>query len=258
MRFPSAFQAEEGQDERQKTMEGLGVNVVTDFSAAVEGVDGILIEINDPALHLEYFRKAAELNLPLFLDKPMADNLESARKIMRIAEDKNVKAWTSSSLRFTPEIKECKSGISEPVLANVYGPLGQAAKGNSLIWYGIHTFEMLMTLMGRGAESVKASADSAGVVAVVDYGNGKRGIVECNEGAFKYGGRAQNSETVAGFEVKAKSSEILYTSLITAIADFFIKGDIPVSMEDSFEIQAMMDAAVRSLESGSVEDVKSK
>lgn len=257
MRFPSAFQSEADQDKRQEVVEKLGVKVTTSFAEAVKGVDGILVEINDPALHLEYFKMAAATGLPVFLDKPMADTVENGRAIYEIAKKNNIRVWSSSSLRFTPEIRECCEAVKNPVLANVFGPLGKAAAGSSLIWYGIHTFEMLMTIMGSGAQSVTSRKDAKGVVSIIEYKDGRRGVAECNEGCFQYGGRAQNAEAAKSYHVNGATAEILYSNLITAIADFFTKGATPVSFEDTFEIQAMLDAAEKSVASGKTEKVES-
>lgn len=251
MRFPSAFQSEPDQDARQEKMEAMGVKVTRSFEEAVKGADGIMLEINDPALHLEYFEKAARLGLPVFLDKPMADNLKNARRIYDVAKEKNLKVWSSSSLRFTPEIIECAASVKAPKFCSVFGPLGQAASGSSLIWYGIHTFEMLMTLMGGGAQSVFARQDVSGVVTVIDYSDGRRGIAECNNGAFIYGGRAQNKELASTYVTKGSP----YPYLISALEKFFTKGIVPVAFEDTLEIQAMLEAAAKSLESGKEEKV---
>ncbi len=249
LRFPSPFQSEPDQDKRRETLENLGVKVTRSFEEAVEGVDGIMIEINDPSRHLEYFAKAAELGAPIFLDKPLADNLENGIKIYNIAKEKKIKAWSSSSLRFSPEIIECASKVDQPILASVFGALGRAAAGSSLIWYGIHTFEMLMTLMGSGAKSVYAKEDDGGIVSIVEYEGGRRGIAECNSGMGNYGGRAQNKEMAENF-ITAGSP---YPYLIKALENFFIDGTVPVPFEDTLEIQAIMDTAVKSLESGKEE-----
>ncbi|OGV31046.1 MAG: hypothetical protein A2020_00225 [Lentisphaerae bacterium GWF2_45_14] len=257
MRFPSPFQSEADQDKRQEIVEKLGVKVTRSFAEAVKDVDGILVEINDPTLHLEYFKMAAAAELPVFLDKPMADTVENGREIYNIAKKNNIRVWSSSSLRFTPEIRECCASVKSPILANVFGPLGKAPAGSSLIWYGVHTFEMLMTIMGPGAQSVFARKDAKGVVATIEYKDGRRAIAECNEGCFQYGGRAQNAETAKSYNVNASTAEILYSNLITAISDFFVKNAVPVSFEDTFEIQAMLDAAEKSVASGKAEKVES-
>lgn len=251
MRFPSAFNAEESQDQRQAQLEGWGVNVTRSFEEAVEGVDGIMLEINDPGLHLEYFEKAVSLGKPIFLDKPLSGTLEDGKKIVQLAKEKNIPTWSSSSLRFTAEITEAVKEVTEPVMCNVYGPMGKAASGSSLVWYGCHSFEMLSTIMGNGAETISSKQDDRGIVSIVTYKDGRRGIVECNVNAGFYGGRVQSADKIKSFNVDA--SKGLYYNLLVKIRDFFIDGTIPVSLEDTLEIQTIMNTAERSLESGKPE-----
>ncbi len=253
-RFPTPFFPEDGQDERQQTMEDLGVKVTRSFEEAVEGVDGIMIEINDPAMHLEYFEKSAKLGLPIFLDKPMCDNVVNARKIYEMS--KGLRVWSASSLRFTTEIIDCCKNVPSPSICNTFGPLGNAPAGSSVVWYGVHAFEMLMTIMGPGAESVTAIKDDLGVVSVVKYADGRRGIVDCNSGFGKYGGRAISKEAADTFIVNFANAGSLYGNLITALADFYLKGILPVPLEHTFEIQAMLNAAENSIASGKAEPVE--
>jgi predicted dehydrogenase len=256
LRFPTPFQSEPDQDGRQKTLEDLGVKVTRDFDEAVAGVDGILLEINDPQFHLEYFEKIAPLGLPVFIDKPLADNLANGKTICELAKKHNIKVWSASSLRFTPEICNCVKEIDQADFANVYGPLGKAASGSSLVWYGVHTFEMLITIMGPGAKTVTAREDAGGITAIVDYDEHRRGIVECNSNAYYYGGRGQNKDGVNSFTVNFANAGELYSNLILALEKFFIDGVIPVALSETMEIQAMMEAAEKSLTSGKTEPVE--
>lgn len=164
MRFSTPFQSEPDQDKRQELVENLDVKVTRSFDEAVAGVDGIMIEINDPALH---------------------------------------------------------------------------------------SFEMLITLMGRGAGYVYAREDARGIVSIVDYSDDRRGIVECNSGSCHYGGSARSKELAETY-ITAGSP---YPYLIKALESFFIDGVIPVPMEETLEVQAMLDAAVKSLKSGKKEMV---
>ena len=83
MRFLSPFQAEDKQDERQAQLEKWGVKVTRSFEEAVEGAEGVMIEINDPAMHLEYFKKAAALGKAIYLDKPLAGNVKDGKEILK-------------------------------------------------------------------------------------------------------------------------------------------------------------------------------
>ena len=86
LRFETPFQNRDGLDKRQAYLESIGVTVTEDFDEAVADCDAIFIEINDPALHLEYFKKCAVLGKPIFLDKPFAATLDETLEILKIAK----------------------------------------------------------------------------------------------------------------------------------------------------------------------------
>jgi len=252
MRFPSAFQTEEGQDERQAQLEGWGVAMKPSVAEAVAGMDAVFLEINDPALHLEYFEQVAGLGVPVFIDKPLAGNLAEGRRIAEVAETNGTAVWSSSSLRYLTQLAAAKEAIPEPLMCNVFGALGRAAAGSDLVWYGVHATEMLVAIMGTGAKTVRAVEDGRGIVLLVDYGDERRGIVECNRGSYHYGGRVHGKNGVRFFEV---GDDVLYYNLLVEIRRFLVDGVIPVPMEESLEVQAIMDAGERSLTSGKSETV---
>ncbi len=247
MRFETPFQNKEGLDKRQAQLEGWGIVVSENFDEVVADCDAIMLEINDPAYHLEYFRRAAELGKPIFLDKPLAGTLEDGRAIVRLAREKKVRVWSGSSLPFTPQVLDAADRLAKPTVAQTFGAMGTAPAGDSLVWYGVHTFEMLQRLMGPGAESAWAVEDEAGVVAVIEYGEGRRGLVEAVRGMWQYGGRVQAKEGMVQFQVDMTYA---YRDLLLRIRDFFQGGPAPVTLEQSFEGLAMMIAARQSIESG--------
>jgi predicted dehydrogenase len=252
MRFASAFQSEENQDKRQQQLEQWGVKVTRSLEEAVGDADVIMMEVNDPALHLKYFKQLAGLNKPIFLDKPLAGSLEDGQAICELVQKKQVKVWSSSALRFASELAGACAETPEPILCNVYGPLGAAPAGSSIVWYGVHAFEMLNTIMGQGARSVLARRDARGAVAIVAYKDNRRGIVECNDGLWSYGGRVQSGKKCTSFLVQSA----LYVPLVRQIRDFFQGGKAPVALAHTLEIQALLDATERSLASGAEEAVR--
>jgi predicted dehydrogenase len=250
MRFKTPFQSKEGLDERQKQLEDWGIKVTEDFDECIADCDAIMLEINDPQYHLEYFEKVANLGKPIFLDKPMADTYKSGKAIYDLAKKNNTKVFSSSSLRFVEAVLEAKKEISEPEFVSTYGALGIASSGSSVVWYGVHTMEMLQKLMGPGAISVKAAKDAKGVVSIVKYKNGQRGIVESNTGSSIYGGMVRTKGKAHLFSV---DMGMAYTLQLSEIAKFFKGGKPPVSFEDTLEVMDLLDTAQRSLDSGKEE-----
>lgn len=253
LRFETPFQGKAGLDQRQKTLEEIGVKVTEDFDEAVGDCDAIMIEINDPSRHLEYFEKCAELGKPIFLDKPYADTLDSARKIADIAEAKGIRYFTASSLRYDIDFQETLAAVKKDGMkiesATTWGPVGHAAAGSSIIWYGVHAFEMLQQIMGCGAVSVSASEDRKGYVCHVAYGDGRRGIVELTYGSYLYGAQLRDDKKqVRLCQVSWRIP--FYKMLLDKIVPFFQGGAAPVPLADCFESMALLAAAEKSISTG--------
>lgn len=254
IRFETPFQNKDGLDKRQAYLESIGVMVTEDFDTAVADCDAVMIEINDPARHLEYFEKCAKLGKPVFLDKPMADTLDNALKMLEIAKENNIRFFTASALRFDVDFVEGIAKGVKPESAVVWGPVGKAPAGSSIIWYGVHAFEMLQRIMGRGAVGVTVIPDRKGYVCNVAYNDGRRGIVELAYGAYRYG--AVIRDNVAKETLIQVSCRVpFYQMLITEIVKFFKGEDQVVPLEDSIEIMSMLAAADRSASTGRNEPV---
>ena len=249
LRFSTPFQSEEGLDARQKQLEQWGVKVILDFDEAVADCDAIMLEINDPAYHLEYFRKVAALGKPVFLDKPLAGSLEDGRAIMELMKKHGTRVWSGSSLPFTLSLKNTLDSMGDVAvdIGGAYGALGTAAAGSSVIWYGVHTVETLQRIMGCGAQSVMAFDNGVSVVASVTYSNDRRGVVELIRGHYSYGGRMIGKGVAKQYEV---DNSTIYTCLLGAIRTFFEGGPAPIPMEQTFEGLAIMCAIEESLKTG--------
>jgi hypothetical protein len=247
LRFPSAFQSEEGQDRRQEELASLGVQMATSMEEAVAGVDAIFLEINDPSLHLPYYEQAVRFGLPIFIDKPLAATTAEGRRIRELADKNGVPTWSASSLRFIPMLAEARKAIPTPLLTQTFGALGKAAAGSDLVWYGVHAVEMLVAALGCGACSLRALPDKHGVTLLIEYPDNRRGLVECLRGTHAYGGRLQTKEKVAFFSASVGSP---YAALMTALRDFVVVGKAPVPLTEAQEVLAILVAGERALATG--------
>ncbi len=241
--FMTPFTNEKVLKERREQLEAWGVLVTEDFDEAVADCDVLMIEINDPALHLEYFERCVTLRKPIFLDKPLADTYENGKKIIELAAKHKVPFMSASSLRFAADLATACAAVPTPDQATVFGPLGIPAAGDGIIWYGVHCFEMLQKIMGQGAVRVDARRDSSGVVTIVEYPDNRRGIVELTEGVYKYGGTLRKKEDVASYVV---DSSMIYTEELRLINEFFRTGQAPLTPEDTLEVMRLLDAALES------------
>lgn len=251
LRFETPFQDKKGLDERQAQLESWGVRVTTRFEEAVADCDAIMLEINDGSYHLEYFKKVATLGKPVFLDKPLATTLADGRAILRLMQKHKTRVWSGSSLPFCPEVDATRSMFTTIQRAHVFGALGDAPAGDALVWYGVHTFEMLQRIMGGGALSVRALETKNSILALVDYGAGREGVVETIRGSWLYGGRIQGlmnkDPKVIPFMCDTTYS---YRDILRLIKAFFQGGAAPVDLCTTLEGLAMMIAGRKSIETG--------
>jgi predicted dehydrogenase len=253
LRFETPFQNRGGLEARQRQLEQWGVAVTESFEEAVEDCDALMLEINDPARHLEYFAKCAGFGKPIFLDKPLADTYANGERILATAHQQGTRFFSASSLRFVQQLDEACRDIPQPMTASIFGPLQKAAAGSSIAWYGVHSFEMLQRAMGTGACSLRATKDSCGAVVTVGYHEGRRGVVELTEDAGIFGGSLRTKQAVRSFTVDMSRA---YTSLVLRLVAFFRGGTEPVSFGATREIMAMLDAAERSLRNGTEEPIR--
>ncbi len=251
--FPTPFISREAIKERTEQLRAWGVKVTESFEEAVDGCDAVMLEINDASYHLEYLKKCVNLKKPLFLDKPLADTIENGEKIYGLVKKYDLDVFSASSLRFRPQLLEACQKMNNPFSASAYGSLGEAPAGSSIVWYGVHTFEMLEKIMGRGAKSVSTQKVASGAVCIISYPEEKHGIVELSSNTWGYSGCLRHKDDAVHFTIDMSTA---YTDLLREVKKFFETGISPVQIEDTLEVMALLDAAETSFRSGSVETIR--
>lgn len=228
-----------------------GLEIVDSIEELCQKVDGVLLESVDGRPHLEQIKPVIAAKLPVFIDKPMAGNLEDVIEIFRLAKANNVPCWSSSSLRFCPGIIGMRNNeeIGDVLGCDAFSPCSLNEHHPDLYWYGVHGVEILFTIMGPGCETVKRvqTEDTEHVVGIWKDGrigtfrglrSGKR-----DYGAFVYGTKG----------IMPSGGYTGYGDLVDKIIEFFKTGSIPVPAEVTIEMFAFMTAADVSKEQGGTE-----
>lgn len=247
LRFETPFQSKEGLDARQKQLQEWNVKVTTDFDEAVSDCDAIMIVINDPSLHLKYFEKCADFGKPIFMDKPLCSTLKEARVMADMIAEKNMRVFSCSSLRYVPDFEKAVAEVPKPAYVNICSPLAAAPSGSPMVWYGVHGFEMIQRAMGSGAKSVSVQRVKDSAVAVVDYADGRRAVLEFHDNIYWYGGRLVTKEKCVSFLVDPAD---FYTEQLRKISTFLRTGVSPVPFTATLEIMSMIEACRLSYEQG--------
>ena len=225
----------------------LGVEIVGSVAELLQRVDVVLLETNDGRRHLEQALQVFEAGKPVFIDKPVAASLKDAVAIYAAAEKRSVPVFSSSSLRYTPNVQEAVSGKVGKILGvDAWSPMKIEKTHPDLFWYGIHGVETLFTLMGTGCRTVSRMHTEEAEVVTGVWADGRigtfRGLLK---GKQDYGG------TVFGEKgIITVGPHVGYEPLLRQIITFFQSGKPPVSAGETLEIFAFMEAADESKRKG--------
>lgn len=237
-------------------VEKAGVKIVSTMDAMLKDVDGVLIETNDGRPHMKEVLPAIKAGKPVFVDKPVAEDLKGVVDIYNLAAEHDVPIFSSSSLRYGTRPQEINQSKKSLVLgANTFSPAPLEPGHTDLYWYGIHGVEMLYTVMGTGCQEVwqVGHSDHGDVVAGV-WDDGRIGTFRgIRAGKRGYGGSAFLQDDI----IELGSFEG-YRPLVVKIVEFFLSGKSPVPTRETLEIYAFMTAAnISNLKGGNRVSVKS-
>ena len=218
-----------------------GLEIVDSIEELCKKVDGILLESVDGRPHLEQLKPVIAAKLPVFVDKPMAGNLEDVIEMFRLAKENNVPCWSSSSLRFSPGIAGMRNNkeVGDIVGCAAYSPCSLEEHHPDLYWYGVHGVEILFTIMGTGCKTVQRVNTADTDVVVGTWEDGRIGTFRgIRNGKHDYGALVFGTEGIV-----RNKREGGYGNLVERIITFFKTGEVPVSAAETIEIFAFMSAA---------------
>ena len=218
-----------------EALKGMNVEIVDSIDELLKRVDVVFLESVDGRPHLAQARPVIAAGKPLFIDKPMAASLADAMEIFRLAKEKNVPVFSSSSLRFSSSFQEVRNKTSkfgDVKSCTAWGPYSVEPHHPDLFWYGIHGVEILFTVMGTGCKTVTREAPEK-VVGI--WADGRTGT---------YLGKKGYGVDIVGTKDSGETGKYEgYVPLVVEICKFFKTGIAPVSPEETLEILAFMEAA---------------
>ena len=238
------------------SVEDAGVRIVSSMEELLKEVDGVLIETNDGRPHMEQVLPVLRAGKPVFVDKPVAEDLKGVISIYNAAAEYNVPIFSSSSLRYGKLPQEINLSKKSQVLgANTFSPAPLEPGHTDLYWYGIHGVEMLYTVMGTGCQEVwqVGHSDDGDVVAGM-WDNGRIGTFR----GIRNGKRGYGGNTFLHDEIIELGTFEGYRPLVVKIVEFFNTGNPPVPKNETLEIYAFMTAAnISNLKGGHKVSVRS-
>ena len=223
------------------------VAIVDSIDDLLARVDVVLLESVDGRPHLKQVRPVLRAHKPVFIDKPLAGSLADAIEIVRLVEETGTPCFSSSSLRFRPDVVALKNDPKIGAIqgCETYSPCSLEEHHPDLFWYGVHGVEMLYTLMGTGCEKVTRAQTKDTELVTGVWNDGRIGTFRGLRGKTGYGALVFGAKGIA-----PGGGSGGYEPLLVEICKFFRTGKPPVNPRETLEILAFMEAADESKRQG--------
>jgi virulence factor len=229
-----------------KDMKALEIPLVEQPAEMIGKIDGVLIESQEGGRHWERAKVFLEAGIPCYIDKPFTCGVKDAKQIIELAEKKGLPLFSSSSLRYAPQLVDYLASDKHGRIlgAATHGPASLHERNPGLFHYGIHAVEMLYTLMGPGCERVACLHEKDADVVTGHWRDGRIGCVRgLRAGKADYGCVVFSEKSIDNLVV---SASFIYRELLKKIVSFFETRRSPVDPRTTLEIVAFIEAAYKS------------
>lgn len=230
-------------------LHGWDIPFVASLDQLFQESDAALILSVQGRKHEDQVQACLAAGLPCFVDKPLACDLSAAQRIAAFSQHSGKLCWSSSALRFAEETINCRNLLrtSQPELST-WGPALLSEENPGLFHYGIHGIELLLSLMGIGAEWVQSRSGQSGELITIGWADGRIGTYRgLRTASRRYGLQAFTPERMIMEEV---STRYAYRNLCQTIIQAFKDDVAPVPLAETIEIITIIAAANTSLDQG--------
>lgn len=194
-----AIWGEDAERTRQAAAHGRIETIVGTPGDLMGRVDAVLCITRHGGKHLDLVRPYLEANVPVFVDKPLATEPADARAIIALAQQHGTPFTSFSTVRFSADTQQflAQSQTLGGVRVGVYtGPASRRNPYGGVIFYAIHSIELMLMVQGTGITWVQAleapAVDAEGngtVTALCAWPDGATATLELTVDAH-YGFRA--------------------------------------------------------------------
>ena len=222
-----------------------GVEILDSPAAVAEAVDMVFITSVDGRVHLQQFRETVPFKRPTFIDKPLALTTQEAEDIFHIADKAGIAVTSSSAMRFIDLLVDSAARTDDPVLGcNAFGPMPEQPTQPGLFWYGIHTMEMVVTVMGTGCQKVRVVRTDDADLVTLRYADGRLASLHgLRNGTNQFGLVLHRAEEGHHFIDITEKPQLRYAGLLKAIMNCLPNQATPVPPEETLEVIRLLEAA---------------
>lgn len=245
------------EDAMKRLNEAFGVPMMKSYDELVGKVDGIIITARHGDNHFKYAKPYISSGIPMFIDKPITISEKEAAEFMALLKEHNVKVCGGSVCGTMDTVQKCKEigknkENGDILGGNLRAPMDEKSNYGGFFFYSQHLVQMMCEIFGYYPNSVTAIKHEKQYNCFVNYDN------------FDVSGTFVNGNYIyyAGIDTE----KVSYHDLCTLEGECFIGefmsfyslltgGEMTQSYEDFFAPVFILNATVRSIESGKCEKV---
>lgn len=211
-------------------------------------VDAVIIATDIGNEHVERCRPFVEAGLPVFVDKPLADNEVDLQQFCRwVEEGKSI--MSSSSARYSKEFMPYRESTHN------LGRLRLVTVTTLKSWerYGIHALESMYPIVGPGFISVRNTGTAERNIVHLRHQNGVDVVIAVTSDLYGSYGILQLCGTADYAVVKSQDTFYAFKAQLQSFIQYVRTGKRPYPFAETVELCRMVIAGIQSREQGGLE-----
>lgn len=220
-------------------------NVVAKPEDVIGQVDAVIVATDKGHEHVARCRPFIEAGLPVFVDKPLVDNMADLKTMVEW-ERQGTGLMSSSCMRYAKEFLPYRLSTHE------LGELRYASITTPKSWerYGIHALEGIYPILGPGFETVQNTGSIDRNVVHLKHRRGVDCTIVANKDMYGAFGVLQLCGTAGHAHVSLGDTFFAFKSQLEAFIAYLRTGVRPFPFEDTVELMKIVIAGIQSREQG--------
>jgi hypothetical protein len=209
-----------------------GISILETPEQVAEQSDAIWILSLDGNCHRELFERVARPGLRIFFDKPMADRVDDAEAIFKLADQMGVRVFSASALRFVSPLRPLLENAGGPLEVRLTASLNEQEGVPTYHFYGIHATELLVEALGADWDTLE-SIDSEALEFRIGWRAGHRAHLSFRKEPVPFALTVGSGAKEQHCSDLLEADRPIYAPLLREIASFMETGTVPVSAEST-------------------------
>ncbi len=218
-------------------------NVVTRPEEVIGQVDAVIIPTDKGWEHVERCRPFVEADLPIFVDKPLADNEPDLRQFVAWVQS-GKRIMSSSCMRYAKEYAPYRASTHE------LGALRFLSITTPKSWerYGIHALEGIYPILGPGFVSARNTGTKERNVVHLKHRSGADVVIVASSDMYGSFGLLTLNGTADHVAVEFRDTFYAFKAQLQAFVDYVRTGERPFPFAETVELMKIIIAGIRSRE----------